>query len=192
MAAGLAGSFGKLKAQKLKVLVNRASLIKQKIRKHGDELAIKDALLGKPVSSDSTLESVEKKKKNIVRVHKNEQKMSTQDFGDTIVNATGEDLKMSHYKIMPSKPQNSDSKPTGPQVSVPRGSASYLRGWGNGRSIHSLKSKFPGPSRQQHKISAENNFFSRKLFRDLGCSEFMIESLKRQVFLRPSHIQVHQ
>jgi ATP-dependent RNA helicase DDX18/HAS1 len=36
----------------------------------------------------------------------------------------------------------------------------------------------------------ENDFFSRKSFRDLGCTDFMIESLKGQVFVRPSHIQV--
>lgn len=36
------------------------------------------------------------------------------------------------------------------------------------------------------------DFFSRKSFRDVGCSEFMIECLRKLNFQRPSHIQVCQ
>uniref|UniRef100_A0A2P2L3F9 DEAD-box ATP-dependent RNA helicase 50 n=1 Tax=Rhizophora mucronata TaxID=61149 RepID=A0A2P2L3F9_RHIMU len=86
--------------------------------------------------------------------------------------------------------QMSDSDRAGSQdVPVPGGTASSFRGWGNGGSIHGHESKSVDPLRGRRKFLAENDFFSRKSFRELGCREFMIQSLKEQGILRPSHIQ---
>lgn len=75
------------------------------------------------------------------------------------------------------KPRKSDSKVAGTHIS-----SSHSRGWGKGVDSRSMQ-----VSMQR---GYENDFFSRKSFRDLGCTDFMIESLKGQVFVRPSHIQV--
>lgn len=74
------------------------------------------------------------------------------------------------------KPRKSDSKVAGTHIS-----SSHSRGWGKGVDSRSMQ-----VSMQR---GYENDFFSRKSFRDLGCTDFMIESLKGQVFVRPSHIQ---
>uniref|UniRef100_A0A6M2ELA4 DEAD-box ATP-dependent RNA helicase 50 n=1 Tax=Populus davidiana TaxID=266767 RepID=A0A6M2ELA4_9ROSI len=74
------------------------------------------------------------------------------------------------------KPRKSDSKVAGTHIS-----SSHSRGWGRGVDSRSMQVSM----QRGH----ENDFFSRKSFRDLGCTDFMIESLKGQVFVRPSHIQ---
>ncbi|KAG6758783.1 hypothetical protein POTOM_035244 [Populus tomentosa] len=74
------------------------------------------------------------------------------------------------------KPRKSDSKVAGTHIS-----SSHSRGWGKGIDSRSMQVSM----QRGH----ENDFFSRKSFRDLGCTDFMIESLKGQVFVRPSHIQ---
>ncbi|KAJ6313697.1 hypothetical protein OIU77_015060 [Salix suchowensis] len=74
------------------------------------------------------------------------------------------------------KPRKSDSKTAGTHIS-----SSYSRGWGRGVGSRSMQFSM----QRGH----ENDFFSIKSFRDLGCTDFMIESLKGQVFVRPSHIQ---
>nr|GME13976.1 DEAD-box ATP-dependent RNA helicase 50 [Ipomoea batatas] len=38
-------------------------------------------------------------------------------------------------------------------------------------------------------LNDSNNFFSKKSFQDLGCSDYLIESLRKQMFGFPSHIQ---
>lgn len=74
------------------------------------------------------------------------------------------------------KPRQSDSKVAGTHIS-----SSHSRGWGRGVDSRSMQVSM----QRGH----GNDFFSRKSFRDLGCTDFMIESLKGQVFVRPSHIQ---
>ncbi|KAE8723405.1 DEAD-box ATP-dependent RNA helicase 50 [Hibiscus syriacus] len=75
-----------------------------------------------------------------------------------------------------------------PKNSEPVGSfaAPHLRGWADGGSIRNPKLKSP---HHLNKHLSGTDFFSRKTFANLGCSEYMIKSLKEQDFLRPSHIQ---
>lgn len=73
-------------------------------------------------------------------------------------------------------------------VPSPR-AASGLRGWS--RAAASVQSNddifYP---KHQRKMSVDSGFFSRKTFKELGCTGDMIESLRSLSFLRPSHIQV--
>ncbi|KAK3008805.1 hypothetical protein RJ639_013651 [Escallonia herrerae] len=80
------------------------------------------------------------------------------------------------------------SRETREDSSVSRVSAASLRGWNYN---HSASDTTHGPIDVPNKWTSPNNgdFFSRKFFRDLGCSDFMIESLKSRLFVRPSHIQ---
>lgn len=93
----------------------------------------------------------------------------------------------------PSEPQDRDRLRAAPNLSrseqlVPGGSAAYFRGWG---SRGPYDSEYEPTQPKQQKISSEKGFYSRKSFKDLGCTDYMIESLRRQNFLRPSQIQVY-
>ncbi|MBA0798191.1 hypothetical protein Gohar_008805 [Gossypium harknessii] len=70
---------------------------------------------------------------------------------------------------------------------------SHFRGWADGGSISKPKLNSPHLPKKHLTLStgAGSDFFSRKTFANLGCSEYMIKSLKQQLFLRPSHIQVY-
>ncbi|GMI89835.1 hypothetical protein HRI_002652800 [Hibiscus trionum] len=75
-----------------------------------------------------------------------------------------------------------------PKNAEPEGSfeASNFRGWADGGSTRNPRLKSP---RLPNKHLSGTDFFSRNTFANLGCSEYVIESLKQQHFLRPSHIQ---
>ncbi|KAF9673243.1 hypothetical protein SADUNF_Sadunf10G0004100 [Salix dunnii] len=135
---GVAASFGKLKAHKLKLIARKAKQQlnkRQQFREEEEEEAEKE-----PSSRNSD------------------------DRG--VYRASRHDIK----------PRKSDSKTAGTHIS-----SSYSRGWGKGVGSRSMQFSM----QRGH----ENDFFSIKSFRDLGCTDFMIESLKGQVFVRPSHIQ---
>ncbi|KAL1182346.1 hypothetical protein V6Z11_A02G110800 [Gossypium hirsutum] len=68
---------------------------------------------------------------------------------------------------------------------------SHFRGWADGGSISKPKLNSPHLPKKYLTLStgAGSDLFSRKTFANLGCSEYMIKSLKQQLFLRPSHIQ---
>ncbi|KAJ6824264.1 DEAD-box ATP-dependent RNA helicase 50 [Iris pallida] len=63
---------------------------------------------------------------------------------------------------------------------------SSLRGWTSAPSVR--ETAIPHPKLNK-RMSADGGFFSRRSFKDLGCSNYMIESLRSLLFLRPSHIQ---
>ncbi|TKY75516.1 DEAD-box ATP-dependent RNA helicase 50 [Spatholobus suberectus] len=64
---------------------------------------------------------------------------------------------------------------------APRHSHSRLRGRGGWDTIP----KFPS----QTKSSTDTNFFSLKSFKEIGCSDYIIQSLQKLFFTRPSHVQ---
>lgn len=95
---------------------------------------------------------------------------------------TRKNVSVSENETSPNKPQTRLTKKATPEAS--------LRGW-SGRSIDNYNSELPDPMlRRQRKFSTNSDFFSWKSFRDLGYSDYMIECLKKQLFHRPSHIQV--
>lgn len=73
-------------------------------------------------------------------------------------------------------------------------SPAHLRGWRNADSstVERAADQPTGHLKKQHRnLSGDDGrFFSRKSFRELGCSDDMVECLSRQQFHRPSHIQV--
>lgn len=99
-----------------------------------------------------------------------------QHMVDNDVPAESIDKNISNYNTRRNKPQKSGTRRD--------------RGWGGGGSIHNLQYEPTDLPKHRHKFSTDGDFFSRKSFKELGCSDFMIESLKQQNFLRPSQIQV--
>lgn len=71
---------------------------------------------------------------------------------------------------------------------VPSVSASPPNGWSNQEPRQSSRAAFRELKHVQ-KFSTGSDFFSRKFFKDLTCSDFMIDSLKALGYVRPSHIQ---
>ncbi|KAL3631578.1 DEAD-box ATP-dependent RNA helicase 50 [Castilleja foliolosa] len=74
-------------------------------------------------------------------------------------------------------------------VSSSRSSDSSSRGWGTVRSVDSYRPKTDNLSKKGEMIKANNDFFSRKSFKELGCTDYVIEALRSLQFIRPSHIQ---
>ncbi|XP_028755689.1 DEAD-box ATP-dependent RNA helicase 50 [Neltuma alba] len=93
------------------------------------------------------------------------------------------------YQNTPNKSQNNDNRTESSGILVERHSASRLKGWGGGGSSRTFKTESKKLLKEQRKRLSDSDFFSRKSFKDLGCSEYMIESLAKQFYLRPSHIQ---
>lgn len=85
----------------------------------------------------------------------------------------------------------SDISSGGSDVPSSRVAYNAFRGWGGRGPIHNYSS-LEDISPRRRNLSDKNSFFSRKSFKDLGCSDYMIDSLRALNFLRPSHIQVYQ
>ncbi|XP_008439020.2 DEAD-box ATP-dependent RNA helicase 50 [Cucumis melo] len=161
------GSFGRLKTQKVKAIVTKGSRTNEELRNDVRKPTPED---GSPHITDYPRSKVktmgEKKRINASRnVEKNSRPSEQQDRERHQITA----------------PNLSRSEPL-----VSSGSGSYFRGWG---SRGPYGSEYEPTERKQQKISSEKGFYSRKSFKDLGCSEYMIESLRRQNFIRPSQIQ---
>ncbi|KAK3190091.1 hypothetical protein Dsin_029652 [Dipteronia sinensis] len=158
-------SFSRLKAQRVRALVDKTSSTKQH-----DHMG----------------------KKNTIYASQKERRLSAASLsrklrGTKLTAATGEDMDNSHRvnhisddQIIADKLHMSDTK---------RASAASLRGWGDGGSIHNPEYESTNLPTQRWKLNTEKDFFSRKSFKELGCTDYIIESLKQQLFLRPSRIQ---
>lgn len=67
----------------------------------------------------------------------------------------------------------------------------FSKGWNGREPRRSDRGEIRDP-KPTRKYDAGSDFFSRKSFRELGCGDDMIEALRAQDFVRPSHVQVHQ
>ncbi|KAF8392757.1 hypothetical protein HHK36_023106 [Tetracentron sinense] len=204
----LAGSFGRLKAQRVRALVRKSSLIKQENAKDDcGKLVIEDTSFDRSESPDSSnlgLETMEKKKNvgmlrhrgSILSETQSQEVLDTKRGAEMIPGTNHSDIihkhsfkQLSKDQITPSEPHKDEFGTTGPEVSVRRVATNSLRGWSNGEPIQNSRFDSTYPIKKQKKLSADGGFFSRKSFEDLGCSDFMIESLRGQLFIRPSLIQ---
>ncbi|EOY16963.1 PREDICTED: DEAD-box ATP-dependent RNA helicase 50 [Theobroma cacao] len=162
--------FGKLKAKRVKALVERTFRMKQEISTNDDELV------------------AQSRQRGVSRVFLSKELRETCQSTDTEKHIENSDLSADSIQGLD---KSHESYPTNaePEGSFRGGSAAHLLGWGDGGSIHKPKMKSPELLKKHHKLSVGGDFFSRKTFIDLGCSEYMIKSLKEQLFVRPSHIQ---
>lgn len=173
----VSGGFGRLKTQKIKALVNRAYQVKQEADEPNYEPDL-EITRNKPGSSDSKLGYTRKMKK-VTNFDRTEEEM---DHSDEDVNYDIE------HEIDPDLSQRYETNQAGSKAS--NGSASNLRGWGGGRSKQRSEYEPKDTSKQRKKFSVDSGFFSRKSFKDLGCSESVMKALEAQLYTRASHIQV--
>ncbi|XWS13433.1 hypothetical protein CRYUN_Cryun36dG0037100 [Craigia yunnanensis] len=167
---GSTAGFGRLKAKRVKALGKRTSRMKQEISTEDDELVAQ--------SHDS----------GVSRVFLSNERRENCQITEIEKHVEYSDLSADSIQGL-DKPLESFPKDAKPEGSFARGSAAHLRGWGDGGSIHRHKFNSPDLLKKHLTPSVQSDFFSRKTFRDLGCSEYMIKSLKEQLFLRPSCIQ---
>ncbi|KAI5351627.1 hypothetical protein L3X38_004518 [Prunus dulcis] len=197
----LAASFGRLKVHRVKSVVEKNSRMKQEVDESDDELNVQDA---PPfINSQSTLEVRGNKKNANAPSHggrassasRSEEfrnmrrKKGTEDGIDRSgVNVKDAFEPLTDDQTKQHKPHRSETMVSRQKASVSRGSSANAKGWGNGGGSMYDLSELPD-LKQRRKFSTDSDFFSRKSFRDLGCSDYMIECLRRQLFQRPSHIQ---
>lgn len=199
---GFTGNFGRLKAKRVRALVKNTQM-KQDVSKNDNKLFVEDSSHGKSVSSHPKLKDIGRKQKENSFQHRGRlpRASQSQEVSDMVqITGTAEDFDHSdmtpkhgfeqrlEHPTTPGKPYKSDTKSQTSGISVPS-SASNFRGWGRGGSTRNFKSEVPDLLKQRWNLSTDSGFFSKKSFRDLGCSAFMIESLRGLHFLRPSHIQ---
>ncbi|KAK9121399.1 hypothetical protein Syun_019016 [Stephania yunnanensis] len=170
------GGFGRLKVQKVRALTGTVSLSKQEyVRNDYEYEELKD---------DSSNECIEPKRL-VTSTRNRNGTLGSMPRSNNSKNTAEPDEDNVYLKENEKEFEMKESN-----VSSPRAAASAsFRGWSSGTSIPDSEFDSTNRLKQRKKIASDRNFFSRKSFRDLGCSEEVIESLKGQHFVRPSHIQ---
>ncbi|KAJ3681304.1 hypothetical protein LUZ60_015793 [Juncus effusus] len=64
-----------------------------------------------------------------------------------------------------------------------------MRGWGDVSNVDYFNSYDGGMNSQRKLFANDSGFFSKKSFKNIGCSDDMIDALRSLMFVRPSHIQ---
>ncbi|TMX04573.1 hypothetical protein EJD97_007432 [Solanum chilense] len=175
---GSTGNFGRLKFGRMRDLV-RKSYTKNKERDviEHNEHNVTNTSSQSSTSSYGELDQLKEKQKLSARALAKIQQLESRKNSPKIIRMEDEgyngDFDAEFGRLVDSRS---------------KASASSLRGWGGGQSIHH-RSMGEEISRRRQNLDDRNNFFSRKSFHDMGCSDYMIEALRNQHFVRPSHIQ---
>ncbi|KAI6685109.1 hypothetical protein NL676_031022 [Syzygium grande] len=186
--SGLGRSFGRLKSQRVKAVAEKSSKLKQ--ASHKDyESAAENVPFDVPDLSNSKLDQLGNKKKAAILGlgGKDSGAYQSKAANDAAASTDTEDVDHLVHRMEPDKHGISATRVVGSEHSV-RSSNADFRGWGRGVSLDDYRSESKDLY-SHRKVSSNSDFHSQKSFEDLGCSDFMIESLRKQRFLRPSHIQ---
>ncbi|KAL0406088.1 UNVERIFIED_CONTAM: DEAD-box ATP-dependent RNA helicase 50 [Sesamum latifolium] len=134
-----------------------------------------------------------RKKKQANDLEDDQQKAETSPSHAEVVSYDGSDLldeqEVVNVQKDTSKASRSVSKSTRQVVSFSDFSATSSKRWRSVEPIHSYRPKVDGIPKKGQKLKANSDFFSRKSFKELGCSDYIIESLRSLQYVRPSHIQ---
>ncbi|XP_030520997.1 DEAD-box ATP-dependent RNA helicase 50 [Rhodamnia argentea] len=187
-ASGLGRSFGRLKSQRVKALAEKSSKLKQPSHKDY-EPAAENVPFDVPDCSYAKLEQRGKKNKAAIvgLGGKDSGAYQSKAARDAAARTDTEDVDHSARRMESDKHGISSTRVVGTEHSV-RSSNGDFRGWGRGVSLDDFRSESKDLNLHR-KVPSNSVFHSRKSFEDLGCSDYMIESLSKQGFLRPSHIQ---
>ncbi|XP_070052383.1 DEAD-box ATP-dependent RNA helicase 50 [Nicotiana tomentosiformis] len=189
---GLTGNFGRLKFRRMRDLV-RKSYTKNKERDviDHDKHNITDASSRSSCSSYNEPDQLkEQQTLSLPRGRAKIQQLEDRKNFQKLIRVEDEDRDIAIENVSKHfEGYSSDYHAESARVVHPgsKASASPLRGWGGGSIDYRLKRE--EILRERRNLDDENNFFSRKSFQELGCSDYMIESLRNQHFVRPSHIQ---
>ncbi|KAL1806806.1 hypothetical protein ACET3Z_029874 [Daucus carota] len=198
----LAGNFGRLKVQRVRKLARATSSSQQAIkgREHVDKAS-------KGTFSDTSADSPDENEKlavrrnfdalrdklNVTRAGRSQDKQDTMQR-KAMTREDMEDYEDVDEDEVDEVPKHQTRSPkyqrTDPRASDSRTSASSFRGWSRGVPMEDEYEYRPTVyPKKGKKANADSDFFSRKSFKDMGCTEYMMEALKSRLFNRPSHIQ---
>lgn len=196
-----AASFGRLKAQRVRAMVKKSSLIRRETADNDSTSSYEDVPSEESDSSDLEDGTMARKmsmgslghKGSMVRATQLQELNDSMQGSEVITNMNHPLIIKKHGLKKSSEDQNCSPEiqkcsSVESNVSVPR-DASSLRGWSNASSFQRSMMNSADTLTRHKKVSSDSGFFSRKSFKDLGCTDDMIESLRGQLFLRPSHIQ---
>lgn len=165
-AGGSRRSFGRLKAQKVKSLIKKTSKNYMDDSKIGSVTFVGDS----PSSDTNRTDSF-----GCGRA----QGLKDSDLKDN--SAVNEETEATNSLRLNSR---EDDYASFLDRSVPRNAS--FRGWGDAASNRAGTAV---RSKQHKKMATDAGFFSRKSFKDVGCTDDMVGALRGLTFLRPSHIQ---
>ncbi|XP_047334387.1 DEAD-box ATP-dependent RNA helicase 50 [Impatiens glandulifera] len=176
-----AKNFGRLKAQKVRILVEKFAKLKQEVNQRDSPTP--EDISGSGSVHSSSFSNHEDGSKRVahesqlkkIRTRKHQSRTKEVDINSTSAAAPNSKDPLKNKTV-----QTSTERDRG--RTFPEGSANSKR-WGAGESTSISKSK------QRQQSSADDSFFSRKSFKELGCENDMIESLMTQRIDRPSCIQ---
>ncbi|CAL5336982.1 unnamed protein product [Camellia sinensis] len=195
---GSAVSFERLKAQRVRLVAKKIARMKQDTNNY-DDIIVEDALLSVSCSKQSEPAFLgEHETLHDIRCRSVSGESKSPETRDTMQSVrTSEDMdhseiavksggrQLSKRQLTPKKSKEFDKQ----DVSGPRVTVASLRGWGNGRSTYNDEYISTDNVKHSRKLPADGAFFSRKSFRELGCNDNLIESLRGQHIVRPSRIQ---
>ncbi|XP_043724166.1 DEAD-box ATP-dependent RNA helicase 50 isoform X2 [Telopea speciosissima] len=191
---GLTGSFGRLKAQRVRLMIRKSSRSKQgNAQDATDELGLEGSPLNVSDASYSDLENEFVPERSIAgaRGGRFSRACPPQDVKDTGP-GTEEIMNTNCSSVVPEQVlqnRRTLSQPRGLDFGGAKPYNSSLRGWSKGEPTRKPPIDSTNPSRKHHKMSVNGVFFSRKSFGDLGYRDYLIESLRRLKIFRPSNIQ---
>ncbi|XP_028120654.1 DEAD-box ATP-dependent RNA helicase 50 isoform X1 [Camellia sinensis] len=195
---GSAVSFERLKAQRVRLVAKKIARMKQDTNNY-DDIIVEDAPLSVSCSKQSEPAFLgEHETLHDIRCRSVSRESESPETRDTMQSVrTSEDMdhseiavksggkQLSKRQLTPKKSKEFDKQ----DVSGPRVTVASLRGWGNGRSTYNDEYISTDNVKHSRKLPADGAFFSRKSFRELGCNDNLIESLRGQHIVRPSRIQ---
>lgn len=199
----LAGNFGRLKVQRVRKLARATSSPQQtfKGRNYVDK-ATKDSDISVYSPNEDEKLAVQRNfdtlrdKLNVSRAGRSQDSQNTmrreamtREEPEIYENVDEDEVdELPKHQSRSPKYQRID-----PRSSSARTSAASFRGWNRGVPMEDEYEYRPTVyPKKGKKGNADSDFFSRKTFKDMGCTDYMIESLKNRLFNRPSHIQVYK
>lgn len=180
-------NFGRLKSQRVRLFGQKISGKKQDYCDYYD-LIVEDEPISVLSSSHSEPEFAEGKKRlDLLRcrcVSRGSQSLETRNTRHkwTKGGVSESEVAVVSGVKLPSKRND---------ASASRGSLSSLRRWGDRGSARNIHFNDRDKVKEWGNLPpSDSGFFSKKSFRDLGCDNTIIESLRNQSIIRPSCIQV--
>ncbi|KAF3784561.1 DEAD-box ATP-dependent RNA helicase 50 [Nymphaea thermarum] len=183
---GFSGSFSRLKVHNVRALIRKSSKKMQKcigkvnigyqnalpnVEEDSEHHPIVLVREDKVVMGEGAVDKVNMVTADVKHLYHN-QEHGDASFGESSFGSLGSSEKNVEFR-----------EPFTPRIH------SSLRGWASGRSLGKDETNTLKPSRRSRGLSGGREFFSRKSFKSLGCSESMINALRNLNILRPSHIQ---
>ncbi|RLN19124.1 DEAD-box ATP-dependent RNA helicase 50 [Panicum miliaceum] len=168
------GNFGRLKAQKIKSLVARSAHLKRESSNRPSSNRFDE-----PSFSDSDQEESYFERRKPVSDSERRAKQISNSRNERTRGAHSLNSVLSQYR-------GEDSDSTGSEAT------SGSKGWGNiadvtyGRQNRKNREPLDFP---QRKGPLDSGFFSRRSFKEIGCSDEILGALRNFDFPRPSHIQ---